>query len=317
KPNWTDSMAIPMSHAATSPAPPPSAAPCTRAITGFGHFAMAKNIRPTARASSRFFSYEYCTIRFIQFRSAPAQNDFPLARRTITRTSSRWANSVNASVIRSTNSSLNALWMSGLSSSTDATCLLISISNMYLHPEDTKPRFFTRCIHGRRYSERKYHARIRRIDNAIIPQPGRTVICVPLFCVFIKDRLHKFPLLVRRQGFALGFELVDFHLKQYIGRLLATHYRNPRVWPHPELSWAISPAAHSIISGAVRSADNYCKLRDGSIRNCIDHFGAVFRNSALFELLSHHKSCNVLEKHQRDIALCAKFDEMCRFQSAL
>src|SRR5215471_1289665 len=105
--------------------------------------------------------------------------------------------------------------MSGLSSSTDAICLLISISNMYLHPEHTKPRFFTWCIHGCRYSERKYHARIRWIDNAIIPQSGCTVIRVPLFCVFIKDRLHKLPLLVCRHGFALGFELVDFHLKQY------------------------------------------------------------------------------------------------------
>src|SRR5436305_1510358 len=55
--NWTDSIAIPISHAATRPAPPPSAAPWTRAITGLGHFAIARYICPMAFASSRFSSY--------------------------------------------------------------------------------------------------------------------------------------------------------------------------------------------------------------------------------------------------------------------
>src|SRR5262245_62722455 len=103
--------------------------------------------------------------------------------------------------------------MSGLSRTTDATCLLISIRNMYLHPEDTEPRFFPRRIQGRRYSEPQHHARIRWIDDAIIPQPGCTVICVPLFGVLIKYRLHELPLLFGRHGFALSFELVDLHLK--------------------------------------------------------------------------------------------------------
>src|SRR2546422_6167351 len=59
-------------------------------------------------------------MRFIQFKSAPAQNDFPLPPRTITRTSSRALGSVNVSVRSFTNSSLKALWTSGRSRITEA-----------------------------------------------------------------------------------------------------------------------------------------------------------------------------------------------------
>src|SRR5262249_45945893 len=207
--------------------------------------------------------------------------------------------------------------MSGLSSTTDATCLLISIRNMYLHPEHTEPRFFSRRIHCRRYPEGEHHARIRRIDDAIIPQPSRTVIGIPLLGVFIQYRLHELALLVGRHRFAMSLELVDFHLKQHTSRLLASHYGNPCARPHPELSRPVSPAAHSIISSAVRAADDDCKLRYGGVRNCIDHFCAIFRNPALFELLSHHKSSNIFQKYQLNVALRAKFDEMCSFQCAL
>ena len=45
-----------MSAAATSPAPPPSACPCTRATTGAGQPSIASSIRRNAFASATFSS---------------------------------------------------------------------------------------------------------------------------------------------------------------------------------------------------------------------------------------------------------------------
>src|SRR6266850_6868869 len=218
KPNCTDSTAIPISHAATRPAPPPNAAPWTRAMTGFGHFAIARYIPANLRASSMFSSCEYWTMRFIQFRSAPAQKDFPFPPRTMTRTSARQPSSLNASLTRGINSSLNALCVSGLSSVTRATGFWTSTFNMGLHPENAEACFFHRGIHGRGNSQSKNHSGVRRINDTIIPEPGRAVVSVPLGCVFVQCRLHEFLLLLGAHGFSLGLHLIHLHLQKDLRR---------------------------------------------------------------------------------------------------
>ena len=85
-PNIACSDAIAMSDAATSPAPPPNAFPCTRATTGFGHSAIARQSAAAAAASRRFSSSLKPAARRIQSRSAPALNDFPSPASTTTRT---------------------------------------------------------------------------------------------------------------------------------------------------------------------------------------------------------------------------------------
>ena len=78
-----------MSAAATSPAPPPSAAPWTRATTAFGEVSTVSKRSRSAPASARLSSREKCAAAFIQAMSAPAQNTAPWPASTITRTSSR------------------------------------------------------------------------------------------------------------------------------------------------------------------------------------------------------------------------------------
>ena len=71
------SLAIAMSQAHTRPAPPPNAEPLTLAIVGTSMLSRAWNMAESFSASARFCSREYWPMRFIQFRSAPAQKDLP------------------------------------------------------------------------------------------------------------------------------------------------------------------------------------------------------------------------------------------------
>ncbi len=70
--------AIAMSAAATSPAPPPSAWPCTRATTGAGQPSIASSIARSAFASATFSSYERSTEERIQSTSAPGGEARPV-----------------------------------------------------------------------------------------------------------------------------------------------------------------------------------------------------------------------------------------------
>src|SRR5215470_13668090 len=65
--------AIAMSAAATRPAPPPRAWPCTRATTGAGQPSIASSIARSPFASATFSSYERSTEERIQSTSAPAE----------------------------------------------------------------------------------------------------------------------------------------------------------------------------------------------------------------------------------------------------
>src|SRR5436190_22548446 len=112
-PNCAFSVAMLISHAATRPEPPPSAAPWTRAMTGLGQRTIVKNISIAVSASRRFSSGVNLATRLVQFRSAPALKDFPFPWRTIARTSWRVPRSLNVCVRRPINSSLSALWISG------------------------------------------------------------------------------------------------------------------------------------------------------------------------------------------------------------
>src|SRR6266480_2938169 len=77
--------AIAMSAAATRPAPPPSAYPCTRATTGAGQPSIASTIARSALASATFSSYERSTDERIQSTSAPAEKLGPSPARTTAR----------------------------------------------------------------------------------------------------------------------------------------------------------------------------------------------------------------------------------------
>src|SRR6478609_2950629 len=77
--------AIAMSAAATSPAPPPRAWPCTRATTGAGQPSIASSIARNAFASATLSSYERSTDERIQSTSAPEEKLGPSPARTTAR----------------------------------------------------------------------------------------------------------------------------------------------------------------------------------------------------------------------------------------
>ena len=111
--------AIAMSAAATRPAPPPSAWPCTRATTGAGHASIASNICRIAFASATFSSTDRPTDARIQSTSAPAQKLAPSPASTTARarpTSTKACESSKAFDSSSISSASNALRRSGRAS---------------------------------------------------------------------------------------------------------------------------------------------------------------------------------------------------------
>ena len=102
-----------MSQHAASPTPPPYAAPWMRATVGFGTSCSVRSMTASPFASARFCARLYVAIRFIQLRSAPAQNDGPLPASTTTRTPSSAPSASIASVSSAISVSLNALCTSG------------------------------------------------------------------------------------------------------------------------------------------------------------------------------------------------------------
>ena len=114
KPKRASSRASTMSQQQASPVPPPSAAPCTRAITGTGQLSTAANMAAARSASATLRSCVSSPPARIHSRSAPAQNDAARARRSRPRAGRRRAASAaKASCTAAIRSASKALRRSG------------------------------------------------------------------------------------------------------------------------------------------------------------------------------------------------------------
>src|SRR5581483_10347232 len=120
KPKTVSRSATTASATAQSPAPPPSAAPWTRAMTGFGQRSIARNMSDIASASRTFASSLSSSDARIQFTSAPPQNARPSPSRMMQRTSGSVPSRVNVAVRRAISSALKAFRTSGRASVTRA-----------------------------------------------------------------------------------------------------------------------------------------------------------------------------------------------------
>src|SRR5574343_1020487 len=228
-----------MSQAEARPMPPPSAAPCTRAMVGFFISARVRSMRARARASLRLSSMPLLAARFIQLRSAPAEKLLPRPARTTTRTSASSSRATQAAVSSAIRVSSKALCRSGRFIQIVATGPFSSISravNMVcsLHPEDAELGFFGRGVHRRRQAETEYAAGVGRIDDAVVPQAGRGVVGVALGFVLLADRRLEGGFFLGRPGLAGGFDAVALDRGQHAGRLFAPHHRDTRIRPHPQ-----------------------------------------------------------------------------------
>src|SRR5574343_165892 len=228
-----------MSQAEARPMPPPSAAPCTRAMVGFFISARVRSMRARARASLRLSSMPLLAARFIQLRSAPAEKLLPRPARTTTRTSASSSRATQAAVSSAIRVSSKALCRSGRFIHRVATGPFSSISravNMVcsLHPEDAELRFFGRCIHRGGKAEAEHAAGICRIDDAIVPEARRGVVGVALRLVLLADRCLEGGLFVGAPGLASGFDAVALDSGQHAGCLFAPHHRDAGIRPHPQ-----------------------------------------------------------------------------------
>src|SRR5256885_9681954 len=125
--------------------------------------------------------------------------------------------------------SSNAFRTSGRSSVTRPTLPSISTFNMARtsHPEDTEAGVLYRSVERRRDREAQQAARVRRIDDAVVPQPCAGVVGVALALVLLSDRLLESFFLSRGRKVAA-------HRGEHRGRLLAAHDGDAGVGPHPQ-----------------------------------------------------------------------------------
>src|SRR5690349_8545960 len=137
-------------------------------------------------------------MRFIQFRSAPAQKDGPEPASTTMRTASSASMVRSASVSSTMSVSSKALWRSGRLSVTRPIGPWRSMASAVdtgsgtgggegLHPEDTEPRVFQRGVAGGSERQPEDAAGVGGVDHAIVPEARGGVVRMALALVLLAD----------------------------------------------------------------------------------------------------------------------------------
>src|SRR5258705_863992 len=190
--------------------------------------------------------------------SAPAENTLPAPAITTTRTSSSALMAAAQAVRSAIICSLNALRTSGRLSVTYSTTpsrrmrsvsYITNRENISLsHPEDPELRRRYRRVEARRQRERQHAARLRRVENAVVPQPRGRIVRRPFELVLVENRLADLPVLLVRQLPVLARQLVALDRGEHARGLLAAHDGNAGVRPHPEETRLVRAAAHAVIS---------------------------------------------------------------------
>src|SRR3712207_3817196 len=98
-----------------------------------------------------------------------------------------------------------------------------------LHAEDAIADLLQRCVGAGRQGESQHRAGLCGVDDAVVPQPRRRVVRMPLALVLLADRRLERFLVLRRPLLAARLEPVTADLGEHAGRLLAAHDRDARV----------------------------------------------------------------------------------------
>src|SRR5438552_5349111 len=308
---FVDAMQI--SHADARPMPPPSAAPCTRAMVGVLHSEMVRNSAASRRASSRLLSNEAAPWRLIQFRSAPAEKLLPSPASTIARTAGSASSRRNASVSSAIKVSSNALWSSGRLIHTQAHAPRRSIFRLLMrtsHAEDAELRRQDRRVQRGRERQAEDATRLRGVDHAVVPQARTRVVRMPLRFVLRADRRLERRFLVGAPLPAAGLDAVALDGRQHAGRLFATHHADARVGPGPQKARRVRAAAHAVVAGTEAAADEDRQLGHLGGGDGRDHLRAVLGDAGILVLAAHHEAADVLQEEQRHAARGAQLDEV-------
>ena len=168
-----------------------------------------------------------------------------------------------------------------------------------------------------RQPERQRLPRLRRVENAVVPQARRRVVRRALVIVLLEDRLPHRLLVFGGERLAFARKLVALDGRQHARGLLATHHRDAGVRPHPQEARLVRAAAHSVVAGPERPADDDGELGHHRVGNRMHHLGPVLRDAGALVLASHDEAGDVLQKHERNPAHVAQLDEVRRFQRRL
>src|SRR5574343_227476 len=311
-----------MSQAAARPVPPPSAAPCTRAMVGFFISASTRSMRASARASRRFSSKPFCAARFIQLRSAPAEKLLPRPASTTTRTLASASSASQAAVISAIRVSSKALCTSGRFIHTVATRPFRSISRVWyiansLHAEQAELGLGDRRVERSAQAQRQHAARVGGVDHPVVPDASCRVIGVTLVFVLLLDRCLQGFFFLHAPLAAFALDAVALDGGQHARGLLPAHHADAGVGPHPEETRRIGAAAHAVVARAKTAADDDGELGHRRSGHGRDHLGAVAGDAFVFVFAADHEAGDVLQEHQRRLALAAQLDEVraleCRF----
>src|SRR5690606_37845233 len=191
-----------------------------------------------------------------------------------------------------------------LSAGSETQCLLV------LHAEHAKAGVFNRGVQGGGQAQGQNAPGIRRLDDAVIPQTRSGVVGVAfMFVLFADGGLEGFFFL-GAPALATSFQAITAHGSQHAGRLLTTHDRDAGIGPEKQQARAEGSATHAVVTGTKGAAQNHGELGDGRGRYGGDQLGAMTGNPFVLVLAAHHEAGDVLQEHQRRLALAAQFDEV-------
>ena len=97
---------------------------------------------------------------------------------------------------------------------------------------------------------------------------------------------------------------------QYAGSLLSAHHRDTRIGPHEQKSRVIGPSAHGVITRAEGPPDHHRELGYAGAGHSVYHLRPVPGDTAGLILPAHHEAGDILQEHQRHLALCTQGDEV-------
>src|SRR5262245_36592329 len=135
--------------------------------------------------------------------------------------------------------------------------------------------------------------------------------------VLLSDwRLERF-VIRRTPDAALRFGCFLSQQSEHAGGLLAAHYGDARVRPHPQKAWPVGASAHAVIAGTITATDDDGIFRDVGGGDRRHHFGTVLGDASRLVFAPDHEAGDVLQKQQRDVALARQLDEMRALERAL
>ena len=93
-------------------------------------------------------------------------------------------------------------------------------------------------------------------------------------------------------------------------RLRPPHHCNAGIWPRPQKARIKGPARHAVIARPERPADQHGDLGHGRRGDRCHHLGAVPGDALVLVFAPDHEAGDVLQEHQRDLALRTQLHEM-------